>query len=186
MPDFAPNFTARYQFHYTSLAKSHTMLWRVAAGVTDPSALATKIGLFLDDLAGHLWDDFTVVSAQFAEADSDIFLPAPAPGFEGGTVSTVTADLSDAAGAISFVGRSITGGKARMFLYGTDIPAGLRTAFVHDFRIQSTEVVNVANAIVRLNETSPAIVANDNGNAIWYEYVNYKANDRWVRKIRRG
>lgn len=186
MSDFAPNFTARYQFHYSSLGKSHTMLWRVGSEVTDPTDISEKVGLVLEDLKGHLWADFTVSNATFAPADSDIFLPAPAPTFSGGTVSVGGSVPNDAAGAISFVGRSIAGGKARMFLYGTDFPSGLRTATEYDFKITSAEVAAISAAIVRLNETAPALVANDNNVAIWYEYVNYKANDRWVRKMRRG
>lgn len=186
MSDFAPNYTARYRFRYTTLSKTHSMMWRVLAGVTDPSALITKIGLFLDDLAGAIWDDFTIVAAEFALADSDVFLPAALPTWGGGEQAVSGSVASDAAVPVSFVGRSVTGGRARMFLYGTNMPTVIRTATGLDYRIYSSENAAFSDAIVRLNETSPAIVANDNGNVAWYEYVNVKANDAWVRKLRRG
>jgi hypothetical protein len=186
MSDFAPNYTARYRFHYSQGSKSHTMMWRVAAGVTDPSALATKIGLFLDDMSDNLYNDFTITSADFALADSDVFLPATPPSFGGGAVAASGAVLSDAAYAMSFIGRSIAGGRARMFLYGSNFGAAQRVSAFTDYRILSSELSTVSAAVVRLNETSPPIVANDNENVVWYEYVNLKPNDAWVRKLRRG
>jgi hypothetical protein len=186
MSDFAPNFTARYRLRYSTQAKSHSMTWRVAASVTDPTALAAKVGLFLDDLADSLWDDFTIVGADFALADSDVFLPGPAPAFGGGHVASGGQQQSDAAFAVSFVGRTIAGGKARMFLYGTNFDVSVRATLGNDWKVLSAEASTVSAAIVRLNETSPALVGNDNETAIWYEYVNMKYNDRWVRRLRRG
>ena len=186
MADYAPNYTARYRVRYSVHSKTHTMMWRVAAGVTDEAALATKVGLFLDDLADNLWNDWLVLSADFALADSDVFLPATPPSFGGGNVSTSGRVPSDMPYALSFVGRSIAGQKARMFIYGSNIGAALRSALGDDYRVNSSELSTVSDAIVRLNETSPPIVANDNQIVVWYEYVNIKANDAWVRKLRRG
>lgn len=186
MSDYAPNYTARYRVRYSVHSKTHTMLWRVLAGVTSPAAIAAKVGLFLDDLADNLWNDWTVISADFALADSDVFLPAAAPSFGGGAVSTGSRVPSDMPYTLSFVGRSIAGQKARMFLFGSNIGAALRSPLGDDYRINSSELSTVSDAIVRLNETSPPIVANDNQNVVWYEYVNVKANDAWVRKLRRG
>jgi hypothetical protein len=73
-----------------------------------------------------------------------------------------------------------------MFLYGTTIPSGVRTATIWDFKVLSSEIAAISDAIVRLNETGPAIVANDDSIVSWYEYVNFKYNDRWVRRLRRG
>jgi hypothetical protein len=162
------------------------MTWRVAASTTDDTAIAAKVGLFLDDMAGSLWTDFTVVAADFALADSDVFLPGTLPTFSGGTVSAGGQQQSDAAFAVSFVGRTIAGGKARMFLYGTNFDVSVRAALGNDWKVMSVEASTISDAIVRLNETSPAIVGNDNYVAVWYEYVNMKYNDRWVRRLRRG
>lgn len=186
MPDYAPNYTARYRVRYTTQAKSHSMTWRIAAAATDDTAIAAKVGLFLDDLADSLWDDFTIIGADFALADSDVFLPGTLPTFGGGNVASSGQQQSDAAFAVSFVGRTIAGGKARMFLYGTNFDVSVRATLGNDWKVLSAEASTISDAIVRLNETSPAIVGNDNATAVWYEYVNMKYNDRWVRRLRRG
>jgi len=186
MPDFAPNYTARYRIRYTSLGKSHSMTWRVASSVTDPAGIAAKVGLFLADLEPILWNDWTLTGADFALADSDVFLPAVLPDAPTGAVSTSGSVSNDAAISLSFVGRSTAGLKARMFIYGTDGAAFLRVADGQDFRLTSAEEPAISDAIVRLNETSPAIVANDDAVATFYEYVNIKYNDRWLRRFRRG
>lgn len=186
MADFAPNFTARARLKYSSLGKNHSMMWRVSSAETDPTGISAKIGLFLDDLAPILFNDFTVIGLDFALADSDVFLPAPTPAFGGGDVSAGGGVPTDAAVSLSFVGRSTLGGKARMFLYGTNTGAIVRTADVNDWKLLSSEDASISAAIVRLNETSPSIVANDDSVVAWYEYVNVKYNDRWVRRMRRG
>lgn len=186
MPDYAPNYTARYRLRYQTVGKSHSMTWRQPASETEDTDIAAKVGLFLNDLADSLWDDFTIIGADWALADSDVFLPGSLPSFDGGNVASSGQSPSDAAFAISFVGRTISGNKARMFLYGLNFPTMVRTSSGNDFKIVSAEASTVSDAIVRLNETSPPIVGNDNTTAIWYEYVNIKYNDRWVRRLRRG
>lgn len=186
MADYAPNYTARYRVKYSSLGKTHSMTWRLDAGTTTFSAVATKMGLFLADMAGNFWADWTVIGADAALADSDVFLPAPAPAQPTGTVGINIATISDAAFALSFVARTIAGEKARFFLYGTSLPIAVRSGTGNDFKVLASENSGVSAGIVRLNQTSPALVGNDNQTAIWYEYANMKYNDRWVRKLRRG
>jgi hypothetical protein len=186
MADFAPNFTARFRVKYTSLGKTHTQIWRLSSAVDDPTGIADKVGLYYEDLSPVLFADLTIVSADFAPADSDIFLPAPTPVFGGGDVAVIGSVATDAALSLSFVGRSTLGGKARMFQYGTTFRNAVITAVGVDWKVTSAENASISAAIVRLNETSPAIVANDDSVATWYEYANIKYNDRWVRRMRRG
>jgi len=186
MADFAPNYTARYRVRYSSLGKTHSCTWRVASSVTDPAGVADKFGLFLADMQGSLWEDFTVIGADFAEADSDVFLPAVAPDNPTGAVAVAGSFVSDAAFQLSFVARTALGGKARFFLYGTNDVELMRDAKGNDLKLLSSESTQISNAVVRLNETSPALVGNDDSIASWYEYVNMKYNDRWVRRLRRG
>lgn len=187
MADFAPNFTGRYRLRYSFFGTQHSMQWRVAADTESITGLVSKIELFLSDLAPRLWSDWTVLGGDFAPADSDIFLPAAAPASPTGTGDPGDRVNTDKAVSISFVGRSSGGEKARMFLYGTTLAASfLRATPGNDFKLLSTEVAQISDAIVRLNETAPNIVANDNNPVTWYEYVNLKYNDRWVRRLRRG
>lgn len=186
MADFAPNYTARYRVRYSVVGKSHSLTWRVASSVTDPAGVADKMELFLADMAPALFSDFTVIGADFALADSDIFLPAPAPASPPGDATLPAGAGGIAANAISFVGRSSLGGKARFFLYGIAYEVAGYTSRSVDYRFTSVENAEISDAVVRLNETAPALVANDDATAVWYEYVNWKANDKWVRKLRRG
>lgn len=186
MPDYAPNYTARYKCTYTTLGKTHSMQWRLAASVTDFAAVATKMGLFLADLAPALYEDWTVLHAEAALADSDVFLPAPAPDQPTGAGDVDPAKGANAAIAVSYIARSIAGGKGRFFLYGLSFDALMFTTPGKDYRYYSSESTYVSDTVVRLNETSPELVCNDNEPAVWYEYINQKPNDRWVRKLRRG
>jgi len=186
MADFAPNFTARLRLRYSTLSKTHSLMWRAVNTVTDPSGLISKLGLFLGDLEPLLYDDWTILGTDFALADSDVFLPVANPTAPTGAFSSAAAPRAAAAIPISFVSRSTAGGKGRFFLYGTGLAQTLFDATEGDYRISSAEDANISAAIVRLNETSPALVCNDNHTAIWYEYVNIKPNDNWVRKQRRG
>jgi hypothetical protein len=162
------------------------MTWRVADSVTDPTGVAAKFSLFLEDVAESLWTDWTVVGADFAPADSDIFLPAPPPDQPTGIVATNPAFLGLAAWAMSFVGRSTLGGKSRFFLYGTNCGQLADNTEGVDYKLLSTEFSFIGDAVTRLNETSPILVANDDSPVVWYDYVNIKPNDRWVRRLRRG
>jgi len=186
MADYAPNYTARYKVTYSTLGKTHSVQWRLEAGTTDPAPCATKMGLFLADLAPALYEDWTVLHAEFALADSDVFLPAVAPDQPTGAGDVDPDRSANAAIAVSWIARSIAGGKGRFFLYGLSFDALMFTGTGKDYRYYSTESTYVDDTVVRLNETSPALVCNDNEPAVWYEYVNQKPNDRWVRKLRRG
>ena len=187
MADFAPNFTARYRLKYTVLGRNHTMTWRVASDTETVTGVASKMGLFLDDMADVLYASFTITGADFAPADSDIFLPVTAPTFAGGGGSEGSAAATDRDIALSFVGRSTGGNKGRFFLYGTTFGLAVRTGTVADWKLTSAEYPDsISDAIVRLNETSPALVANDDNPMVWYEYANIKYNDRWLRHDRRG
>lgn len=186
MADYAPNYTPRYRMRYHVLGRPHTQVWRLPLSTTDPAAMIAKIGLWLTDLSPLLSDDFTVVAGDFALQDSDVFLPAGVPSFTAGEVGPGTFVSNDDVWSISFVGRSIAGQKARMFLYGTSVGVTVRSGLEFDFRITSSENGAISDAIVRMNETSPPIVGSDGENVVWYEYVNVKANDYWVRRTRAG
>lgn len=186
MADYAPNYTGRYKVRYSSLGKTHTQMWRLARGEHDPTALAVLVGEYLAAIEAILFSDFLILDASFALADSVIFLPADPPANPSGGVSTGGAEGSDAAVAISWNGRSDNGGKARFFQYGTSAGALIRTTAVADYRLTVTENASILAGHNTLVGATPPPVANDNGIVTWYPYVDVKANDRWVRKLRRG
>lgn len=187
MADFAPNWTPRFKVRYSVLGLTHTIQWRLprAADPGDWSAISAKFGLFLDDMANKLAESFTILDAVAAEVDSDVFLPVAAPTFGGGEVDESSAAVSQKAYYAQFVGRGADGGKASFYLYGY-VGNPVTEADDRDFRVYATEDASFAAAITRLDETSPALGANDGSVVNWYEYVNTKYHDYWAHRIRRG
>jgi len=187
MADFAANFTARFKLRYSTLGKSHTVMFRIArgAGATGLSNMKLKVAAFLNALDNGRYTDWTMLGATYAPEDSDIFLATDVPSGVSAGLDTIPTDpLSQSCLATSFVGRSIAGQKARTFLYGVNTGPETGIAGFDNFRITSTEDANVAAAIAILNSSSPSIVASDGNNVVWYPYVNTKYNDYWVRRTR--
>lgn len=186
MPNYAPNYTPRLRVRYSSRTKTHAVTWRAARGETDPSSLVEKMELYLNALTSLRWTDFTVLGADWAETDADIFLPVTPPAPDAGTLSTAGSTVATAAGAISHPGRSANGLRAIFYLYGTGIVQDATSGNESDFRVLGSEVAAVSTAIGVLNETGYPLRGNDGATVTFYPYVNTKYNDHWVRKLRRG
>jgi len=186
--DFAPPDTNRYRLRYRVLGKGHNLTVRPpnTHTIADASATATKLHAFLEAIKTHLYNDFTIVNAQWCDRDSEVFLPCEAPAPTTGGVST--SGITGVAGAISmgFVGRGSAGSKAGFYLYGHNYDVPVNSAAESDFRLTASEIPVVAAAITALSELAPAFVAIDGSPVMWYPYVNLKYNDRWVRKLRQG
>lgn len=188
MPDFAPNYTARYRIHYVSLTHQHSMLWRIGRGTasTGLALMVAKVGAFLTSVKVARFTDWTILSAEYAPEDVDIFAPAALPTFDAGTAVLPTNPISQGTLAASFVGRSAAGQKAKMFLYGVDVGPEVTVGpgVADNFRVTSVENAAVGSAIATLNAGSPDIVGSDNFAVHWYSYVNTKYNDHWVARVR--
>jgi hypothetical protein len=189
MADYAPNFTLRYRFRYSVRGLVHKMLWRGKAdgNAGDLPALITKVGLFLDAIGPALWDDFTVLSAEYSLPDADIFLPADGPSFDGGAIAVAGSKTADRIVQTSWVGRSAIGHRAVMYMYGVSFQPGVDTGTLSgDFRVLAAESAQVGESIEVLNDGAPDIYANDGVAVTWSSYVNTKYNDHWLRKARAG
>jgi len=186
MPDYAPNFTARYRLTYSVLSHQHTMLWRIqrAVGSVGLALMVDKVRQYLDAMAPVRFTDWTEVSAEYAPEDVDIFAPAALPGSIAGTAVIPANSKSQGALAISHVGRSSAGQKARMFLYGTDFSPENPNVITDDFRVFTAENGIIALGVAELNSGAPSIMASDNLPVLWYSYVNAKYNDYWVAQTR--
>lgn len=190
MTDFAPNFTPRVEMQYTTLGRPHAMRWRIARGatVTDAEGAASKMIAFLNAFRAALFTDFSITGWNWCAEDASAFLPiTPTSGsFLGGTsglpLEAVRRTVS--AKQITFTGRSLIGGPATVYLYGTSFTPEAGSG--NEFRILSTESTDLAAAITALSELSPALVASDNQVVIWKAYANLKYNDHYVSKVRKG
>lgn len=185
MPDYAPNWTPRAKFKYSTLGEEHTITWRLARGadIGDGSGIAGKFAAFLNAMAPVIAEDFTILAVSIAETDSDIFLPAAVPAWDGGGLDTSSAASSQAAYYAQFIGRTTTGGRAAFYLYGYGNNP-VTVASDRDFRVLATENTYVAAGLTALDELAPALAGNDGAAAVWYPYANVKYNDYWVHQLR--
>lgn len=187
MADYAPHYTPRYRMRYRVLGQVHTATIRFPRGSTTVSSEGAAFFTDLLDVFGlRLMSDFSILGADVALTDSNVFLPA--------ANLPVLNDTSAAAGDesykpvyVSFVGRSIAGHRAVMFLYGLAFSPNSAENTANDYRIQSTEDNAVLQAVSVFNGvTGIDLVANDNNDVVWYPYVNVGFNAYYQKKARRG
>lgn len=187
MADYAPNYTPRYRVKYSSHGKTHRFQFRFGRSTAFSAAIPAKVTAWLNALHTAMWTDFTVLGADWAEVDSDVFLPVEAPAPDAGTVAVGSSTSAAAASHISFVGRTVNGLRAVVFLYGTAIFPDTSTTGLSDFRITNAERADISAATAALSELGgPAYCGNDGATVNWYPYANLKINDHWVRRLRQG
>lgn len=187
MADYAPNYTPRYRMRYSVLNRVHVATVRFARAEANPTGQgATLFSDLLNAVGDHLDQSFTVLGADVAGVDSDIFLPAatvpaaPMP-------TALAGDISYTPIFISFVGRSTSGARCSLYLYGLHVSPTAGTNEPNDYRITSAEAAWVASAVAALNgaTTAPAFAIDGNA-ATWYPYANVGFNAYYQRKARRG
>jgi len=187
VPDFAPNFTARYVVRYSVLGIEHTMQFRIgrSAGLTGLVGMTGKVTQFLEDLQSLMFDDWALLDAKYSAEDSNFFVPVAAPGAPIPTVAAPAQPQSQSILSTSFVGLSSQGQKARLFVYGLSIgPENTAFTSSDDFRILASDTSVIADAIATLQTGSPTIKASDDNDVTWYAYVNTKYNDFHLRNVR--
>jgi len=186
MPDFAPNFTARYRLRYSVLGHEHSMLWRITRGTgsTGLALMVAKVRDFLNAIKAVRYTNWTELSAEYAPEDVDIFSPATLPGSDAGTAALPTNGVSEGTLHASWVGRSTAGQKAKFFTYGVAMSPEILGVTADDFRVFASENTTVQAGIIELLSGAPDIAASDNFPVIWYSYVNVKYNDHWIGEVR--
>lgn len=168
--------TARIRVNYRDQWNEHSLTFRFADLSTPSTALAA-----VEDVVGEMlalvWDNTVFHSADYALEGSNVFNPLP------GWISqqplgngTPGANVSPAR-FFNFVGRSNTGRRARLYLFG------VRYDEVQDMRYSSSENGGVAAVVDALN-SHPEIVTIDGSSPIWKPYANYGFNDAITHKAR--
>jgi len=186
MADFAPNFTVRYKITYTTGGHNHTAQVRAARGSGAAGALGARDRLMacVNALSTLRYTDWTLLKGEYSIEDTDFFNPDPTiAGATAGTVVIPANPKSQGILSTGFVGKSILGAKARLFLYGVDLSPETSVASADDFRLLATQSAPVAAAIAALS-AGVGLVGSDNGGINWYSYVNLKYNDYWLKRIR--
>jgi len=164
--------TKRYFLVYTADTVEHRAQIRVANTVSDAAAVLELAGL-ITDIQALLYVSTHFNSLEVADEGSDIRNPV-----SGWTAITGSGDADEPdinrPLSHSFVGRSPTGRKVRLFLFGTQF--GTPT----EWRVTPGGGSAITTAIARLNSTASFYLAIDGSKPIWYPYVNVKYNDHYV------
>ena len=185
MADYATINTARLRVRYTQGGKQHTFQIRAPHGAIGAQGdLVSRANSILAAIAPALFADWSVLGADFAARDSEIFLPVGGVNTPAGKSSaTPVAFLVPA--FVGFVGRSAGGSRVRLTLFGTVLQASMG-ASAHDYRIQGGENGFVDGTIVALNNGAggSSMGGIDGGAVSWYSYANIGYNAHWQRELR--
>jgi len=187
MPDFAPDYTARYRVRYTDGTANHTQTWRYPGAGDGPELGAVSLAVlnYYTAMSPKLWDDFALLAVSYALKDSSIFLPL-AVGTVVGTVAPAgLRKKMHKANALSFIGRTNGGHRVVFYQYGFVQYVG-ESSVTEDFRIFASEDGDIDNAIAALIAAGADLVGNDGQAVNWYPYVNVGENDYWKGKVRNG
>lgn len=185
MADYAPNFTFRHKLTYSFEGDQHECNTRWPSAGTLISNLAAANAFWLAVLtatAALRHTSFALVSAEYALADSNVFLPTELPDSpDPGTRVAASGSSSRIMHSI-WPGRTLGGSKTRFMLFGLLWAVADSTEAV-DFYVtpaENTVVEDVAIAI----EVGSMVGPDDENIILVRRRVAYKQNDAWVNKRR--
>lgn len=187
MADFAANYTPRYRVNYRVGGNDHSFIWRVPRGLTrsDVPDYRDHATAFLNALTVLRFASWTVLSAEWAEQDTDIFLPTAAPAPDVGASTEIGASVAKFITQYRFESRSVgpAGARGSFSIFGLSLD--INDAINSNFRIFGIENATISLALGVLTEVSgPTLVCVDAAFALWRPYVNTKINDHWVYEKR--
>ena len=186
MPDFAPDYTPRYVVRYQSAGIEHHLTLRGFRGESASSTGGRARNALYDaltPLVNYLCEDFTWLSAEYIPQDTNVGTPDSLPASVAGVVDIADMSKEDRIRTIGYVGRSAAT-PMRLYIFGINMNTDALTGVLRDFRVTSAELSDVADSIAGLNNAG--LPANNNLPGAWYQYVNLKVNDYWLRQVRKG
>lgn len=172
MAPLLPSNTARFRINYSAVGLQHSHQVRSTAS---PAAVGTFVAALHNALNNTMFIH-TITSVDFAASGSDIFNPVTT-GIEGTTYGTGAGAEFNEPWAITFVGRTSGGRRARMAIFGM-------TTLGSNYRIGPGEIANVDNAIGVLQAAGANCLAIDGLVPVWRTYANVQVNDHWVKETR--
>lgn len=174
LPD---NLTDRYFVDYETSAGEHTVLFRYLSG-TDQAAAILDLRAVISALLPRMFNTTQFLGLRFSATGSNVSNPLPFAGLVGGL--PVGGPVQEGPKFISFIGRSATGRRSRLFFYGTDyFPAA-------DYRILVPNDAALTDAFNILSTPGTSRCAPDGSTpVIWKSYVNVGYNSYIERRQRR-
>lgn len=171
--------------HYSVAGETHDMVVRTVRGTTvTPGTVATKVNNFLVTLQDIIYDDFTVLSWQWALEDSIFFNDFTADTTFTGLASSAGRSVTARTVQTRWEGRSAFGGKTAIVLFGLNWNLVADTEFT-DFRKTPAESAEIGLSLTALASV-PIFACGDGFPTTWKQYVNVKMNDASVKKARGG
>lgn len=190
MTSYAPNFTSRYRVKYNVCGIDHTIQLRKAIGATagETALLAGTVNAIFTAAAGSLQlaDDFTFLSAEQADEDSDVFYPSTLPDPVVGTVALSLFTPFQKVTHTRFQAKA-RGSRTSIEMYGllweyASVGADA-DAVGYDGKVSVAERAFVGTIAALLNSQA---FANSGGPTTWYSRATIKINDFWLRAVRSG
>lgn len=176
MPPSPVNGTKRTKVFYDVGGFEHQFLVRSLSGVSTAD-IAAAVEEWLTDLTS-LFFASEVTAVQEAADGSNFFFPVTSP-LIGHTWGSGANDRTGNPMQLNFVGRSNTGKRSRVGLFG------YKGAF-SDWRLSASESTPITDAVATLNLDNGVFIAIDESVPIWYPYADVGANDYWLKQSRAG
>lgn len=182
MSNYAPNYTGQMKVRYHSGGFEHTFTIRQGRGFgAVPNYTMTNLfHNFMNRIRQFLPTNFSVLGADFIPPDERIARPMDYQDFNVSGSGTPPSGDAWKANALGFVGKTAGGNRAALYFIGVT-PSGAYPMF-NNYRITAEEWTELGIAINDLNACG--IVGADNSIVTWLPYVNFKAMDYWVKKLR--
>lgn len=177
MAPLNPNNTDRLKVFYQNSQAEHIAMIRLVAqdGLAEAQTVFTAVTTALD--VAYSFSEVTAV--QIALEGADIFLDVPGATLIGYTWGSDPATEESNATALTFVGRSSTGRRARFALFG------YKNA-LSEYRLTSAESEGIEDSVAAMQGAADSFFAIDGNTPVWKTYANVKAYDHWVDVARNG
>lgn len=180
MPDFAPNYTARYKLIYSVAGLQHSLGLRFAASMSQSAVTAgaeSLLNTIFGLVSSRMMTSFTLIDAEYSAANSSFFVPVGLGSLAVSPSVSVGIAPMDEIVTTTWAGRSTGGHKAKFVMFG--IFWGVTDPDFDDFAVTPAEMAFVGTVAGALNGGN--IVANDNLPAtFWRPRATIKVNDAWV------
>lgn len=186
MPTYADNYTFRVKASYISAGIPHKMQVRGVFGMTgiaNAETLANDLADYVANFNSRLPNDWAFTGWEYAEQDSDVFIPwSPFITDPVGVISPAGLSSVARVRAVCHSGR-VAGSKARIYWFGPHHESDDAADPGANGIYTSAEMAGLAASTTLATDS----FAGGNGlAATFYERLTVKVNDRLLRAVRRG
>lgn len=188
MPTYADNYTFRVRGSYIAAGVPHKMKVRGtpdASGTAAGEVYASQLNDYISSFEAHLWTDWAWLGWEYADPDSDIwvpFSPVLAGGAIVGAINPATAAAVKKAMGICHSGR-VAGSRGRLYWFGLSVLDAIAADGGANGVLLPAEEGGLSGATGLAND----LFCGGNGElAIWYNRLTVKVNDDVLKLVRRG